>query len=40
MKFTEVLDTIKLVIESREVPLVIGESGIGKTALAHRVAKE
>ena len=27
MKFTEVLDTIKLVIESREVPLVIGESG-------------
>ena len=40
MKFTEVLDTIKLVIESGEVPLVIGESGIGKTALAHRVAKE
>ncbi|MFR5169655.1 MAG: AAA family ATPase [Clostridium paraputrificum] len=40
MKFTEVLDTIKLVIESREVPLVIGESGIGETALAHRVAKE
>lgn len=40
MKFTEVLETIKLVIESGEVPLVIGESGIGKTALAHRVAKE
>ena len=38
MKFSEVLDTINLIIEAGEVPLVIGESGIGKTALAHRLA--
>lgn len=40
MKFIEVLDTIKLVIDASEVPLIIGESGIGKTALAHKLAKE
>lgn len=40
MKFSEVLDTISLIIEAGEVPLVIGESGIGKTALAHRLAKD
>ena len=39
MKFSEVLDTVKLIIESMEVPLIIGESGIGKTALAHKVAE-
>ena len=39
MKFSEVLETIKLIIETGEVPLVIGDSGIGKTALAHRLAK-
>lgn len=40
MKFTEALDTIKLIIEAGEVPLIIGESGIGKTALAHKLAQD
>lgn len=40
MKFTEVLDTVNLIIECGDVPLIIGESGIGKTALAHEVAKK
>lgn len=40
MKFSEVLDTIKMIIEVNEVPLVIGESGIGKTAMAKRVAED
>ena len=39
MKFSEVLETINLIIETGEVPLIIGDSGIGKTALAHRLAK-
>lgn len=40
MKYTDVLDTVNLVIECGEVPLIIGESGIGKTALAHEVAQK
>ena len=40
MKFTEVLETVNLIIESKEVPLIIGESGIGKTALAHKLAEK
>ena len=40
MKFSEVLDTVNMIIETGEVPLIIGESGIGKTALAHALAKE
>ena len=40
MKFKEVLDTVNLVMECNEVPLIIGESGIGKTALANELSKE
>lgn len=39
MKFSEVLETIDLIVAAKEVPLVIGESGIGKTALAHTIAE-
>jgi hypothetical protein len=39
MKFSEVLDTVNMIIEAGDVPLIIGESGIGKTALAHALAK-
>ena len=39
MKFSEVIETINLIIESKEVPLIIGESGIGKTALVHSIAR-
>ena len=39
MKFSEVLKTVDLVIESGEVPLIIGESGIGKTSLVKEIAK-
>lgn len=40
MKFSEVLKTVDLVIESGEVPLIIGESGIGKTSLVKEIAKK
>lgn len=40
MKFSEVLETVELIIAANDVPLIVGESGIGKTALAHSIAKE
>ncbi|WP_455537781.1 AAA family ATPase [Terrisporobacter sp.] len=40
MNFIDTLKSIKLVLATGEVPLVVGESGIGKTALAKRLAKE
>ena len=39
MNFTETLKSVDLVLSTKEVPLVVGESGIGKTALARKVAK-
>lgn len=39
MKFKEVLDTVNLIINTEEVPLILGESGIGKTALVKQIAK-
>ncbi len=33
MNFKETLKTLQLIIKTREVPLIIGESGIGKTSL-------
>ena len=39
MKYSEVLNTLSLIIESGEVPLIIGESGIGKTAIVHDICK-
>lgn len=40
MNFSDTLKSVELVIATGEVPLVVGESGIGKTALAKQVAKK
>ena len=40
MNFIETLKSVNLVLATEEVPLVVGESGIGKTALAKKIAKE
>lgn len=40
MNFIDTLRSVELVLATDEVPLVVGESGIGKTALAKRLAKE
>ena len=40
MNFIDTLKSVDLVLSTKEVPLVVGESGIGKTALAKRLAKE
>ena len=39
MKYSEIASAAELVIEANDVPLIIGESGIGKTALAKEIAK-
>ena len=38
MNFIDTLKSVELVIATGEVPLIVGESGIGKTALAKRLA--
>ena len=40
MNFIDTLKSVDLVLSTNEVPLVVGESGIGKTALAKQLAKE
>jgi hypothetical protein len=40
MNFIDTLKSVDLVLSTGEVPLVVGESGIGKTALAKQLAKE
>ncbi|MGK0466653.1 ATP-binding protein [Clostridium sp.] len=40
MNFKDTLQSVGLVIETDEVPLIVGESGIGKTALAKELAKK
>ena len=40
MKFSEAISTLKLVIESGSVPLIIGEAGIGKTSLVKRICNK
>lgn len=40
MNFYDTLKSVELVIETNEVPLIVGESGIGKTALAKTLAKQ
>lgn len=40
MNFIDTLQSVDLVLSTREVPLVVGESGIGKTALAKKLAKQ
>ena len=39
MNFIDTLKSVELVIATGEVPLIVGESGIGKTALARRLAR-
>lgn len=40
MNFIDTLKSVDLVLFTGEVPLVVGESGIGKTALAKKLAKK
>lgn len=40
MKFKDALTTVDLVLESEAVPLIIGESGIGKTSLVRKLSKD
>ena len=40
MNFTEAINTIELIIMTDDVPLIIGESGIGKSSMVKRIAKE
>ena len=40
MNFKDTLLSAELIIETDEVPIIIGESGIGKTALAKELAKK
>ena len=40
MNFIDTLKSVELVLATEEVPLVVGESGIGKTALAKKLAKD
>ena len=40
MNFIDTLKSVDLVLKTNEVPLVVGESGIGKTALAKKLAQE
>lgn len=40
MNFTDTLKSAELVLATGEVPLIVGESGIGKTALAREIAEE
>lgn len=40
MNFIDTIKSVNLVLATGEVPLVVGESGIGKTALAKKIAKE
>ena len=40
MNFLDTFRSIELILATGEVPLVVGESGIGKTALANKMARE
>ncbi|GAB6155523.1 ATP-binding protein [Desulfosporosinus burensis] len=40
MNFTDTLKSVDLVLWTGEVPLIVGESGIGKTALAQEIAQD
>lgn len=40
MNFLDTFRSIELILETGEVPLVVGQSGIGKTALANKMAEE
>ena len=40
MNFTDTIRSVDLVLQAGEVPLLVGETGIGKTSLAHELAKQ
>ena len=40
MNFTDTLRSVDLVLQAGEVPLLVGETGIGKTYLAHELARK
>ncbi|EHJ02044.1 ATPase associated with various cellular activities AAA_5 [Clostridium sp. DL-VIII] len=40
MNYSECLNTVDLIIASNDVPLIIGESGVGKTSLVKHIAKD
>lgn len=40
MNFIDTLKSVDLILSTGEVPLIVGESGIGKTALANKLAEE
>ncbi|MCC0680736.1 AAA family ATPase [Clostridioides sp. ES-S-0005-03] len=40
MNFIDTLKSVDLILSTGEVPLIVGESGIGKTALAKKLAKD
>lgn len=40
MNFSDTLKSVDLVLATGEVPLIVGETGIGKTALAQKIAAE
>lgn len=40
MRYSEVLSAAELIMEANDVPLIVGESGIGKTALAREIANK
>ena len=40
MNFTDTLKSVELVMKTKEVALIVGESGIGKTALAKEIARK
>ncbi len=39
MNYSECLSTVDLIVASNDVPLIIGESGVGKTSLVKQIAK-
>ena len=40
MNYSECINAVSLVLESNEVPLIIGESGVGKTSLIKYIARD
>ena len=38
MNFIDTMASVELVLAANQVPLLVGETGIGKTSLAARVA--
>lgn len=40
MKYSECLNTVELILETNDVPLIVGESGIGKTALVKYISNK